>query len=81
MIKNISYNDKVVRSDINALVGKPFPMIERFRMGGIGSIRIAWNIHQEIDPAESRSLPGPLTILETTGIPWEYLEKKQKQTD
>ena len=44
MIKNNSYNDKAVRSDINALVGKPFPMIERFRMGGIGSPR--YNIQE-----------------------------------
>ncbi len=39
MTKNISYKDKAVRSEINALVGKPFAMFERFRMGGIGSPR------------------------------------------
>ena len=38
-IKNISYNDKKVKSEVAKLVGEPFSLLERFKMGGIGSPR------------------------------------------
>jgi hypothetical protein len=37
MIRNVSYNNKEIKKEIDDLVGKPYGMMERFRMGGIGS--------------------------------------------
>jgi len=39
LLKNISYNDPKLKSEIAALVGKPFGLLERIKMGGIGSPR------------------------------------------
>jgi hypothetical protein len=39
MIKNISYKEPSVRTEIDSLVGRPYPLTERIRMGGIGSPR------------------------------------------
>ena len=39
MIRNISYKDTSVRSEIDSLVGRPYPLTDRIRMGGIGSPR------------------------------------------
>ncbi|HOI32642.1 MAG: hypothetical protein PHG67_07690 [Bacteroidales bacterium] len=38
-IRNISYNDKKVKSEIAQLVGEPFSWLERLKMRGIGSPR------------------------------------------
>ncbi len=38
-IKNISYKDASLSSEIDTLVGKPFTLTERLQMGGIGSPR------------------------------------------
>lgn len=40
MLLNVSYNDKTVTQKIDAAVGKPFPLKERFAMGGIGSPKL-----------------------------------------
>lgn len=37
MILNVSYNNKQVKKTIDELLGKPFTLVERFKMGGIGS--------------------------------------------
>ncbi|WP_420320166.1 hypothetical protein [Flagellimonas sp.] len=40
MLLNVSYNDKTRTQQIDAAVGKPFPLKERFAMGGIGSPKL-----------------------------------------
>ncbi|WP_190809597.1 hypothetical protein [Flagellimonas sp. S3867] len=40
MLLNVSYTDKTVTKKIDAAVGKPFPLKERFAMGGIGSPKL-----------------------------------------
>lgn len=40
MLRNTSYGDKRVRAEIDALVGRPFSLIERLKMGGIGSPKL-----------------------------------------
>ena len=37
MLVNISYNEPKVRAQIDELLGKPFTLRERWKMGGIGS--------------------------------------------
>ena len=37
MLKNVSYNNPKQVDEINNFVGKPFSLIERFKMKGIGS--------------------------------------------
>ena len=37
MLKNVSYNNPKQEDEINNFVGKPFSLIERFKMKGIGS--------------------------------------------
>jgi hypothetical protein len=37
MIRNVSYNDKEIKQEINTTIGNPFSLMDRFRMGGIGS--------------------------------------------
>ena len=37
MLLNISYNDIKQKKEIDKLVGKPFSIKERLKMGGIGS--------------------------------------------
>ena len=39
MIYNISYRDREIIREINNSIGKPFGVIERFKMKGIGSPR------------------------------------------
>ena len=48
MIINISYKEPSVRSEIDSLVGQPYPLTERIRMGGIGSPRFL--IHETSAP-------------------------------
>ncbi|MCR9227050.1 MAG: hypothetical protein NXH90_06510 [Flavobacteriaceae bacterium] len=40
MLLNVSYNDKTITKKIDDAVGKPFPIKERFAMGGIGSPKL-----------------------------------------
>ena len=37
MLKNVSYNNPKQEDEINKFVGKPFSLIERLKMKGIGS--------------------------------------------
>ena len=50
MLLNVSYNDKAIIEKIDAEVGKPFSLKERWSMGGIGSSKLfitqtSLNIH------------------------------------
>ena len=50
MLLNVSYNDNAIREKIDAEVGKPFSLKERWSMGGIGSSKLfitqtSLNIH------------------------------------
>ena len=40
MLLNVSYNNKKITERIDAEVGKPFLLKERFKMGGIGSPKL-----------------------------------------
>ena len=40
MLLNVSYTDKKITEKIDAEVGKPFTLKERFAMGGIGSPKL-----------------------------------------
>lgn len=40
MLLNVSYSDKKITKKIDAEVGKPFPLKERWKMGGIGSPKL-----------------------------------------
>ncbi|WP_203293676.1 hypothetical protein [Luteirhabdus pelagi] len=40
MLLNVSYNNKKITQRIDAEVGKPFTMLERIKLGGIGSPRL-----------------------------------------
>ncbi len=40
MLRNVSYNNKTITKEIEEAVGKPFGLVERFKMGGIGSPRL-----------------------------------------
>ncbi|MEC7262917.1 MAG: hypothetical protein VXW38_04190 [Bacteroidota bacterium] len=40
MLLNVSYSDKNITKKIDEAVGKPFPLRERFAMGGIGSPKL-----------------------------------------
>lgn len=37
MLANVSYNNKLQRDEIDALVGKPFTLLQRIKLGGVGS--------------------------------------------
>lgn len=37
MIRNISYNNPDIKQEIEALIGKPYPVLARLKMKGIGS--------------------------------------------
>ena len=37
MLRNISYNNSKIRSEINHLVGNPFTILKRIKIGGVGS--------------------------------------------
>lgn len=47
MIFNTSYKDKEITAEIEALVGKPYSVWQRIKLGGIGSMRM---IVEEADP-------------------------------
>lgn len=40
MLLNVSYSDKKITKKIDAEVGKPFPLKERWKIGGIGSPKL-----------------------------------------
>ncbi|UOY05236.1 hypothetical protein L0P88_14925 [Muricauda sp. SCSIO 64092] len=40
MLLNVSYSDKKITKKIDVEVGKPFPLKERWKMGGIGSPKL-----------------------------------------
>lgn len=40
MLANVSYNNKVQREEIDATVGKPFTLIQRLKLGGVGSPKL-----------------------------------------
>ena len=40
MLLNVSYSDKKVTQKIDDALGKPFPLKERWKMGGIGSPKL-----------------------------------------
>jgi len=40
MLVNISYNNKAQRQEIDAKVGKPFTLLQRIKLGGIGSPKL-----------------------------------------
>lgn len=40
MILNVSYNNKEVKEKIDSALGMPIPLIDRFKMGGIGSPKL-----------------------------------------
>ncbi|OQD42189.1 hypothetical protein BUL40_12290 [Croceivirga radicis] len=40
MLLNVSYNNKEITRKIDAEVGKPFPLKDRIKMGGIGSPKL-----------------------------------------
>lgn len=40
MLLNVSYNNKEVTRKIDAEVGKPFPLMERIKMNGVGSPKL-----------------------------------------
>lgn len=40
MLVNVSYNNKALTREIDKAVGKPFPLKERWAMGGIGSPKL-----------------------------------------
>lgn len=40
MLLNVSYNDKQITRKIDEELGKPFPLMERLKMGGIGSPKL-----------------------------------------
>ena len=40
MLANISYNDKDQREYIDKLVGKPFTLMNRLKLGGVGSPKL-----------------------------------------
>jgi hypothetical protein len=40
MLANVSYNNKTQRESINTLVGKPFTLINRLKLGGVGSPKL-----------------------------------------
>ena len=37
MLRNVSYNRPKIKAEIDAALGKPFSLVERVKMGGIGS--------------------------------------------
>ena len=40
MLLNVSYNESEVKKKIEATVGKPFPLKERWSMSGVGSPKL-----------------------------------------
>ena len=37
MLRNVSYNNSIIKSEINDLLGKPFTIFEIIKLGGVGS--------------------------------------------
>ena len=40
MLKNISYNNPKIINEINDYVGKPYTILKRLKIGGIGSTKL-----------------------------------------
>ena len=40
MLANVSYNNKTQRESIDTLVGKPFTLMNRLKLGGVGSPKL-----------------------------------------
>ncbi|MGB0375762.1 MAG: hypothetical protein ACPGC5_01050 [Flavobacteriaceae bacterium] len=40
MLRNVSYNDPKLQATIDAAVGAPYPLMERFKRKGIGSSKL-----------------------------------------
>ena len=40
MLANVSYNNKAQRESIDMLVGKPFTLVNRLKLGGVGSPKL-----------------------------------------
>ena len=40
MLLNVSYNEVEVKERIEAAVGKPYPLRDRWKMGGVGSSKL-----------------------------------------
>ena len=40
MLANVSYNNKVQRQEIDAIVVKPYPLLQRIKFGGVGSPKL-----------------------------------------
>ncbi len=40
MLQNVSYNDKKQQDEIDDLLGKPFTLLERLKLGGVGSPKL-----------------------------------------
>lgn len=40
ILRNVSHNDKEIKDEINALVGKSFHLFDRIKKGGVGSPRL-----------------------------------------
>ena len=40
MLQNVSYNNKKQQGEIDSLVGKPFTLLERLKLGGVGSPKL-----------------------------------------
>ncbi|MCH1558437.1 MAG: hypothetical protein L7R87_04890 [Flavobacteriaceae bacterium] len=43
MLKNISYNNQKIIDEINNYVGKPYTILQRLKIGGIGSSKLIVN--------------------------------------
>ena len=43
MLKNISYNNPKIIDEINNYVGKPYTILKRLKIGGIGSSKLIIN--------------------------------------
>ena len=40
MLQNVSYKNKKQQIEIESLVGKPFTLLERLKLGGVGSPKL-----------------------------------------
>lgn len=40
MLQNVSYNNKKQQGEIDSLVGKPFTLLKRLKLGGVGSPKL-----------------------------------------
>ena len=40
MLANVSYNNKAQREAIDTSVGKPYPLLQRIKLGGVGSPKL-----------------------------------------